>query len=255
MTEPPIAGTTLRFGGRTARENLDRAVAGGKLTARDDGRFVVPVSARNWYLPVKHALNLDCHFLNNFVFAHAYDRKAVPAGCRACFKVKVAPADFRGLIALRGILEDLPYHSKCGVDLFNPHSRDFYAGYFYFVGLAGARQAWGVIRERVDAHPQLGPGTAMSIKRGCSNYEAHCGPSDAWTFAEGLEEIEAGLRPSFEPPAVAPLNYSLLRATKMAEWLQVAFNLRDDTYLDFTRGKPLHPPTRSYPPTETPSSL
>jgi len=197
-------------------------------------------------------LPLDCHFLNDFLFTHAYDKTTVPAGCRACFKVKVAPANFRGLIALRGILEELPYHSKCGIDFFNVHSRDFYAGYLYFVGLPSARAGWRHVRERVDAHPHLGPATAVTIKRGCSNYEEHCGPSDRWTFAEGLEELEAELRLKFQPPAVPPFNYRLLRATKMVEWLQIAYNLRDDTYLEFTGGKPLRAPTHTYSPGDTP---
>lgn len=246
MIEDPLA---KKVGIRTVGENLAAAVAAGDLTVEADGRWRLFDEVRSsWYLPVKYALPLQCRFLNDFLFRHAYAAAAVPFGCRACFKVKVAPRDFRGLIALRGILEQAPYHSKCGIDFFNKYSQDAYAGYLYLESLESARAAWRDMRDRVDAHPALGPGVRLTIKRGCSNYEDACGPSDRWQFDEGLAAIETDLAARFYPvPAVAP-DYRRQRAIKMVEWLQIAFNLGDETYRDFTGGRPLHPATVSYAP-------
>ena len=243
----------MRFRGRTVRENLDRAIADGKLSEQPDGTLI-PTAREDSprQLPVRKSRHLACQFLNNVMFKIVYDQSAVPFGCRTCFKVKAAPSTFRGLIALRGILEEVPYHSKCGVDLFNPHSRDVYAGYTYLDGLGEARAAWRDLRARMDAHPDLGPDARLVIKRGCSNYEAACGPSDRWTFRDGLAQLEEALQARFREPPREPFDYRRARMTSMVHWIQTAYNLKDDTYLDFTGGKPLHPATVSYPP-EDPS--
>ncbi len=240
-----------RFGGRTVEENLARAVATGKLVPHEGGWSLPAQAMSSPYLPVKWALPLECHFLNDFLFTHAYARSAVPFGCRNCFKVKIVPKTFRGLIALRTLLEAAPYHSKCGVDFHNPHSRDIYAGFLYLDGLAAAREAWQQMRPLVDAEPALGAATAMSIKRGCSNYEAACGPSDKWTFDDGAAEREAALKARFYSPPRPPPNYRVLRAAKMVGWMQIAYSIGDDTYLDFTGGRPLHPSMVAYPPVPT----
>lgn len=236
-----------RMGRDSITDNLERAVAGGALVRTDKGGYALAANKPNaWYLQVRFALPLECRLLNEFLFQHAYAGSAVPLGCRACFKVKIVPRDFRGLIALRNLLEVAPYHSKCGIDLFNPHSRDIYAGFLYLEGLEAAQAAHADFRARIDADPDLGPDVPMTIKRGCSNYEASCGPSDQWTF-DRVEPVEAALRPLFEsnPPPLE--NYRIRRAVAMRKWIQVAWNMRDDSYLAFTGGRPLHAGTLAWP--------
>jgi hypothetical protein len=237
-----------KFGTRTVRENLDTAVAQGKLRKHPDGRWSLPQATEpSWYLHVM-ALPLPCRFFNEFLFRQAYAGSAVPFGCRNCFKVKVVPAHLRGLVALRDLLEATQYHAKCGVDLYNPYSQDVYAGYVYLDGLTAARAAWRDLRGQVDAHPDLGPDVRITIKRGCSNFEAACGPSDQWSFREGMAELEETLQGQFHREPAPPQDYRLARMSTMVRWLQVAYDLRDDTYLDFTGGRPLHRATMSYDP-------
>lgn len=238
----------MRFGKRTVRENLEYAVAAGKLTMLPDGRFVLPAppSTHN-YLQVKSVQKMDCRFLGDFLFHHAYDKKTVPYGCSNCYKVKVVPQDFRGLIALRGILEQTPCNSKCGTDFYNPHSRDNYAGFLYQDGLAAARAAYRNMRMRVDDHPDLGKGVTITIKRGCSYMEAACGPSDRWTFCDGMQELESGLKARIQAEPSISDPYPVRKITSLAVWIQFAYNIKDDSYLSFTCGKPLHQPTVSYP--------
>jgi hypothetical protein len=238
----------MRFGKKTVRENLAQAVADGKLNIQSDGRFLLPPQTQSAnYLLVKSSPNLDCQFLNGFLFNHAYNRTAVPYGCRNCYKVKAVPSNFRGLIALRGILEVAPYTSKCGVDFFNPHSRDNYAGFLYLDGLAAARDAYRDLRERFNAHPYLGDKVTLTIKRGCSNYEAACGSSNQWTFQDDMSKLENSLKARIKKEPSTPVNYHLRKMYSMIAWLQIAYNLKDDSYLDFTGGKSLHPSTLSYP--------
>lgn len=240
----------ILFGSRTASENLEKAVDAGKLLRDMDGRLSLAGSDQeNLYLVVRSS-TLQCQYLNGFLFEHAYARQVVPHGCRDCFKIKVAPDTLRGLVALRDVLERLPHPSKCGLALLNFQSQGTYAGFLYFDGLAAARASWGEIRTRIDAHPHLGSGVPITIKRGCTNYETACGPSDRWDFAEGMAALEAELKPRFAPPAKLPRNYGIERATMLVHWIKYAYSMGDDTYLDFTGGRPLYPPTRTYPPQE-----
>lgn len=239
----------MRFGKGTVRENLERAVSERRLEILPDGSFksLQQSESNSYYLQVKNIRKMECRFFNDFLFTSAYDKVAVPFACRNCYKVKVVPTNFKGLVALRGILENTPYHSKCGVDFFNPHSRNIYAGYLYLEGLEAARSACREMRDLVESHPDLGNSVVLTIKRGCSNFEAACGPSDKWTFRDGMAELESALQQRFKPELSTPIDYRIRRMTTMMHWLQIAYNLGDDTYQEFTGGKPLHRPTVSYP--------
>ncbi|MEI9992437.1 MAG: hypothetical protein WDM86_20685 [Rhizomicrobium sp.] len=243
MTEEELLA--LKFGNGTVADNIQRAVDAGHLVREQDGRLrltSVPSSRTNWVI-ISHGPSLDCQFKARFLFPHVYAEAAVPFGCSGCYKVKVAPRTLRELVAVWGVGKRIECYSKWGVDLDNPYSGDIYAGYFYTVGLEGARATYRVVREIIDAHPLLGPGVAMSIKRGCSEYEAALGPSDRYSFAPELEELEAYLRTRFHKATlegVPPL--------PMAHWIDVAFRIGDETYLDFTHGKRLRPKTVAYEP-------
>jgi len=236
----------LRIGNATVRQNLDRAVASGKLSAAADSRFILRPPPPDDFLQVKSLGKRGCRVLNTFLFRHAYAGKAVPHGCRACYKVKIVLPHLRALVALRGVLEDAPYTSKCGLDLSNPHSRDIYAGFVYADGLDGARAAYRDLRARLDAHPNLGGGIVALIKRGCSNYEAACGPSDRWTFDDGLAAVEEALIPRVVDKPSATADYRQRKMLAMTKWIKLAFQIKDDTYLDFTGGRPLYAPSVSY---------
>ncbi|MFZ2403623.1 MAG: hypothetical protein WAW41_00690 [Methylobacter sp.] len=239
----------MRFGKGTVQENLARAVAEGRLELLPDGNFMSLQKKGSYsYLQVKSSRQMECRFLNDFLFRCAYDNTAVPYGCRNCYKVKIVPENFKGLIALRGALEDAPYHSKCGVDFFNQNSRDIYAGFLYLDGLEEARAAYREMRTVVDSHPDLSRSVQMTIKRGCSHFEAACGPSDNWTFRDGMAELETHLKARFREASSETADYRQRRMASMLSWLQIAYNLKDDSYLDFTGGKPLHNPTVTYTP-------
>jgi hypothetical protein len=84
----------------------------------------------------------------------------------------------------------------------------------------------------------------MTIKRGCSNYERKCGPSDRYTFDPGMEAAEAYLAERFvnERPAKrhAPEAVAAMRKLRL---VQIAYRIGDPTYKDFTGGKPLFAPS------------
>jgi hypothetical protein len=239
------------FGGRPLRENLRLAIERGDVVAHDDGTLsLARQPGGSAYLGVKSPKDLGCAFSFRFLFDHAYAGAAVPYGCRACYKVKIVPRSLRELVALRDLLEAVDYQSKCGVDFYNPHSQEFYAGYLYLDGLDEARAVYWTMRRLIDAAPRLGPDIGMTIKRGCSEFEAACGPSDQYEFPEVLAEIESALRARFTHRPSPRADYRIRRAEAMVGWIQFAFNIKDETYLDFTGGKRLHPRMVAFSPEE-----
>ncbi|MDO9414094.1 MAG: hypothetical protein Q7T81_16105 [Pseudolabrys sp.] len=247
MVAGPNEILAFTIGTRSVGDNLRRAIAAGAVTEQADGSLALPVHgpAASTFLMVRNSEALGCGFLNSFLFKHVYAEAAVPQGCAPCYKIKALPRSLRELVAMYEVAKNIPCLSKWGIDLGNPHSQDIYAGYVYVTGLEGARALYPVLRKAMTGHPKIGADVPLLIKRGCSNYEAKLGPSDQYTFAPELRAIEAALKARFkdrepEDESVATMLYG--------KWVPLAFQIGDDTYLDFTNGRRLYPKSVSYDP-------
>src|SRR5581483_11118522 len=245
MNPTPQKVPDLRIGTNTVRENLQSAIEAGRIVRKEDGTLELAreqPQGLSW-MYVANGPSLGCGFLMDFMFEHAYARSAVPMGCSACYKVKVGVRTLRELVAAWQLAKRINCRSKWGTDLNNPYSQNIYAGYFYVSGLDAARALYNVARPAFDADPKLGPGATMTIKRGCSEYEAPLGPSDRYTFMPEIAEVEADLKSQFRERK-AGHQASLV----VAHWIETAFRRGDDTYLDFTGGKRLREKTMTYQP-------
>lgn len=153
MTEAPEKLLDMSFGGATVATNLQRALDAGALIENDDGTLQLPPvpdgTRANW-MAVSNGPPLGCEFLSGFMFRNAYAQSAVPYGCRECYKVKVVPRTLRELVAAWQVAKRIECRSKWGIDLHNPLSQNVYAGYFYTVGLDGARALFKVAREALN---------------------------------------------------------------------------------------------------------
>ena len=245
MTKAPEELLNLRIGATNVGENLRRSIESGRLIENDDGTLQIakdPKQEVNW-MYVSNGPPLGCGFLMYFMFHHAYAESAVPDGCSACYKVKVVPRTLRELVAAWEIGKRVQCRSKWGTDLNNPYSQNVYAGYFYTNGLDAARTLFKVVREAFNEDPKLGPDIPMTIKRGCSEYEAMVGPSDRYEFTPEMAQLEAHLKSRFRERK-ADYHASMVAA----HWIETAFRMGDDTYLDFTGGKRLRKKTTTYDP-------
>jgi hypothetical protein len=91
----------------------------------------------------------------------------------------------------------------------------------------------------------------MTIKRGCSNFERKCGPSDQYTFDPRLEALEAYLLQRFvKRPKAKTVPKEMVNAMRLLRMIETAYRIGDETYKDFTGGKPLFAPLVSYAPDE-----
>lgn len=238
---------SICIGRHTIGENLARAIKAGQLIAHDDGTWELATKAPsgiNPWLFGSTPAPYPCAPLMNFLFNAAYGKRIVPAGCRSCYKVKIVATTLRQLMAIHELAGNTRYPFKTGLELENRYSSGIYAGFFYMNSLEQARTVFRELRQTVDEHPLLGADVSMLIKRGCTEYEVHCGPSN--TFPVASEETEAWLlaRLKFSPRPNRPAPRSLT----LAHWIQTAFKIGDETYLDFTHGRRLFPKAISYDP-------
>lgn len=235
--------------GRRVGDSLAAAVATGALRPLEDGGWLRPgvgSGPAGWVRESRDA-SRKCRFFMGVMFDHVYRKQQVPAGCATCFKVKVVPRTLRELVALRDVGHALPYTYKCGLDATAPFTSGIYGGYFYLHGLDAARAAYQAVRAAVSDHPKLGPATSVFIKRGCTDYEVSCGPSDQYSFTPEQAGIETAILAHIriEP---RPLQDRNRVKQTMIHWIGTAYRLGDETYRDFTGGRPLYPAVVQYEP-------
>lgn len=247
MSSTTDAILAVRIGRRTVAENLVRAIDNGILTRSDDGALSLPPDKDpnqrtiyndvRWPYPCKKLL---------FLFEHIYERAQVPWICRNCYKVKIKPRTVRELVAVLDATVRKPYPSKFQPDIDVPYSPDLYGAYFYADGLEQVRSIYKDVRATLDGDERL-KSVQMVIKRGCTEYEMHCGPSDRYTFPDGLAEIESYLlsRISTLPPSSRP---PLPRRLFLVQWIKLAYRIGDESYLELTGGRRLFPETVGYEP-------
>jgi hypothetical protein len=245
----------LEVGGRSLAANLERAIESGVVLRQEDGRLALrrgpddadEVRRKGGFIGQRGTLKRSCEFLNHFLFEQVYAGAAVPFGCRNCYKIRISTRSLRALMAVKDIAESTEYTTKSGPDVDNPYNQSLYATCLYFDGLEEAQKAYDHLRPRLDQHEFLGPGVVMMIKRGCSNYERRLGPSDAYEIDPRLEAVEAGLAERYidsHKPSVIPKE--TIKALRMLELVGIAYRIGDETYTDFTGGKPLYPPPVNY---------
>lgn len=240
---------SLQIGGKTIGDRLAAAIAAGHVIVRHDGKFELDKQVRQDSIVKPGEFGRPCRFLNGFMFSHVYGKAAVPFGCRNCYKVKVTSKTLRQLMAVNEISQEFSCLAKSGAEVDNPENQSLYGTYFYLLGLEKARALYKKLRRMIDAHPKLGPKVKAVIKRGCTNYERSCGPSNNYTFDPRLSEIEEYFFARFaEQKPKTNIRKDFDDAMKLLKMARTAYRIGDDTYKDFTGGKDLFPPTVTYDP-------
>lgn len=247
MVKTPEDILALRIGGTCIGDNIRSALKSGEVIEDKFGSLRLESNKRptlDW-INVPNGPTLGCDFWKHFIFRYAYSKSAVPHGCKECYKVKVEPRTLRELVAGWEVAKHIECRSKWGIDFFNPFSSSVYAGFFFVPGLEAARITFKVVRDVFNSEPKLGPDIPITIKRGCSEYEALLGPSDRYQFTDEMAEVEAYLKSRFRrPEAGKKMNIGMA----LSHWIDFAYRMGDETYLDFTDGQRLHPKPVSYEP-------
>lgn len=245
-----IPVTDIPVGNGTAIKNLQKAIVSGDLIRSPDSEFKISLKNRGtsdtWLFLNNHGdKKLPCTFRLKVLFNFVYDRQQVPQACASCYKVKVAPGNLKQLMALRELAREIPCLSKFGSEINYRLSQSLWGGYFYCDGLEHAREIYRQVRDAMDRNPALGSAVPMRIKRGCTEYEVHCGPSDQWTFKDQQPELEKYLFERFQKREGTHRSDDL---TILMQWIEIAYSIGDDSYLEFTGGRRLYPETVGYAP-------
>jgi hypothetical protein len=216
----------------------------GKLTV--DARIAIDTP---WH-HIKNKWDFDCGLWHRIVFDYISKRlpaqeRFVPSRCQQCFKVVVRPKTLKQLFALEALQIRLQRPSKCGIE---PRATvcGLYGGYFYNDGLEEALERYREVRSAVDADQHLGPDVSVIVKRGCTEYELECGPSDKWAISDVQLKFEALVNQYVAHDDVMRSQPEHLVWHLHRKWIEFAYANGDLTYLEFTDGKPLYPPVVTY---------
>jgi hypothetical protein len=175
------------------------------------------------YVFANQSEDRDCTFKHHILFDVIFEQGMVPSKCFDCWKVVVAPKTYEDLVRLYEFQKGFGKPCKCGVEGDREMSSRLYAGYFYNDSFEGGVECW----KKVSA---LGMPTIL--KRGCTEFEMACGPSDKWEIKPGQLEIEEAADRMFVRDGKKMfMQKPYERAEILKEWVRCAHRWGDMTYL------------------------
>ena len=166
-----------------------------KWAWKADGKLYPPEDIGDgvgWSKPW-HSANLgshgyDCRWEHQILHDVVFRQQAVPAKCMECYKV-VLFLDSLNDVYLVEILQQAGVHpSKVGAETRSSVKGRRFGGYWYCVGLEEGRARYKEIKEWCEEF--LTGKWKIILKRGCTEFEQHMGPSDTWHYADAHAELE-----------------------------------------------------------------
>jgi hypothetical protein len=162
--------------------------------------------------------------------------------CHNCYKIVVEPRTVKELFLLYDLQTALKMPAKCGVEL-RAYIPRLYGGYFYFRSLGEGKMNYPFIRNQIDM--LLSPDVAVSLKKGCTEFEMKHGPSDKWEIQENQYQTEKEFDEIYIEERSATEQPDYLKAHIQHKWLYYAAEHYDMTYKEFTGGQALIPECKS----------
>jgi hypothetical protein len=218
----------------------------GWIVRIGDGKLVYPECQMRAHPSTPwHYTNpqMDCYMWSNVLFEAVrtkIKKNFAPSFCHQCFKVVCRPATLKGLFALETLQREMKRHSKCGIEV-RSYVPALYGGYWYNRGLDAGRECYEAVRAAVDECEDLGPETPVILKRACTEMERVMGPSDKWKLPTVRQlEMERRVEATvvFDARIIAqPAN--IIRYVHK-RWIEWAFMNGDETYKEYTGGKPIY---------------
>ena len=210
----------------------------GKITNQNSYATVVP-----WHYIRS---TRDCWFVSHVLFQVVQPKigeRWVPSTCVECWKTVIYPKTLKQLFALEDVMMNDPrvimHDCKCGIEV-RPITPRLYGGYAYAGSLEEGRKMYADFRAAVDDHPDLGPDVKVILKRGCTEMEAECGPSDQWKIRPEHKAAEDLARRfiAFTEQENEQLKHHVRHVH--ATWIEWACAHGDETYKLYTGGKSIH---------------
>jgi hypothetical protein len=227
------------------------------------------------WLYVKSNYRQNCHYWHRQLFDWVLDKSKVPTPCLSCWKVVVKPRNIAELMAVYLMQRNLDKASKCGTEGDRDNTDRLYGGYWYNWSQEQAQRRF----EEVYLEIQKGltyeakilgcpikerflvPGDKMEwsfgtveitetlpviMKRGCTEYEQHCGPSDKWEADEDQVDTETYAASSFVRDPIDFGQNEMMVSHVWKAFIHQAWQWGDQSYLRFTNGNRLFMPPVTY---------
>jgi hypothetical protein len=220
---------------------------------RADGKFVIGPTMESTNSPWHHIeySGSCCPYLHSHLFQVISPRtpigQFVPRACQACWKVVIRPRTLTELLRLEELLLFLEFPTKCGIERrsYAPCSRYRYGGYIYNRSQEEGLERLGIIREYLSEDDILN-GVEAYLKRACTEMELTFPDSSSWKVSKEQNDIEDMLDwlvvYDIEASHVSKHVLDSVRVT----WIEWAAEIGDETYLEYTDGKPIYTPAMRY---------
>jgi hypothetical protein len=216
----------------------------GKLVAEYRMLHEVP------WIYVRSPEHYDCHLWHNVIFDVVSTKTAnrfVPTKCQSCWKVVARPKTLAGLFAIGDIQQNIltQYSCKHGIER-RPTVHGLYGAYWYNSSIEDGLKCYEDVREEVNKHEDLGEDIPVLLKRGCTEFELACGPSDKWRTSKEQVRLEEMIERNIVRDFVLQKQPDHLVRHVHRQWIEFAYENGDETYKRYTDGKPLFRPYVTY---------
>jgi hypothetical protein len=159
----------------------------------EDGKLYPPEDGVAWSRPWRTAnfgkFDYDCRWEHQILHDVVFRQQAVAARCMECYKVVL----FLDALSDVYLVEDLQqygdYPAKVGAETRSAVKGRRFGAYWYCVGLDEGRERYREIKPWCEAN--LTGKWKIVLKRGCTEFEQHMGPSDKWFRSDAHAELEA----------------------------------------------------------------
>jgi hypothetical protein len=220
------------------------------------------------WLYVKGGRSQNCILWHKIMFNEIHKQLKVPIPCQNCWKVVIMPRNLEELLATWLLQQQMGRPSKCGTEGDRSNTDRLYGGYWYTNSLDEGLECFHAVcaqlaNQQTYRREFLGVPLACSfgnqflpadaaelptliLKRGCTEMEQHCGPSDAWSYDEAQKETEAIVTDAFAADIVGLHQSENHIASILKTYIHKAFQWGDPSYVQFTNGNRLFSPPVTY---------
>ncbi len=226
------------------RRAMHLRLSDGKLEATG-----YPVHTSPWH-HVRQAYDKDCGLWHQVIFDVVGGKlpswmKFVPSKCHQCWKVVVRPKTLKQLFALLELEKKIDMPSKCGIEV-RETVHGLYGGYFYNNSLKEGLACYEMVRKEIDADKYLGKDIPVVLKRACTEFELACGDSRKWAVPEWQLAIEQLVDRYVVKEDVLYQQPDHVLWNIHRRWIEWAYQNGDETYKEFTNGRPLFTASVTY---------
>lgn len=202
----------------------------------------------------------DCFYWHRVLFDIVFKQMKqplVPRRCYPCFKVVVKPRTLEQLFEIYEYQKKSGIFSKCGVET-RPKVPKLYGAYWYNKGQLKGQECFFRVYTYMAQNPILAPlldevdengrTKRIILKRGCTEFEDECGPSNNWKITPEQTAVEDLLDVMVVGYQDESAQSEHLIWDVHQRWIEFAWEHDDATYWKYNE-KPLFPEYLCYHPT------